>query len=73
MKILYKKSFYLSVCSVIIAFLYSCGAPSACDCRENDLLGAKADSTVAADCDAAFEELSREDQNEFIKEYKACK
>ena len=73
MKILYKKSFYLSVCSVIIAFLYSCGAPSSCDCRENDLLGAKADSTVAADCDAAFEELSREDQNEFKKEYKACK
>ena len=73
MKILYKKSFYLSVCIVIIAILYSCGAPSACDCRENDLLGAKADSTVAADCDAAFEELSREDQNEFKKEYKACK
>lgn len=73
MKILYKKSFYLSFCSVIIAILYSCGAPSACDCRENDLLGAKADSTVSADCDAAFEDLSREDQNEFKKEYKACK
>ena len=73
MKILYKKSFYLSVCGVIIAILYSCGAPSACDCRENDLLGAKADSTISADCDAAFEELSREDQNEFKKEYKACK
>ena len=67
MKILYKKSFYLPVCSVIIAILYSCGAPSACDCRENDLLGAKADSTISADCDAAFEELSREDQNEFKK------
>ena len=73
MKILYKKSFYLSVCSVIIAILSSCGAPSACDCKENDLLGAKADSTVSADCDAGFEELSREDQNEFKKEYKACK
>ena len=73
MKILYKKSFYLSIFSVIIAILYSCGGPSACDCRENDLLGAKADSTVSADCDAAFEELSRDDQNEFKKEYKACK
>jgi len=73
MKILYKKSFYLSICSVIITILYSCGGPSACDCRENNLLGAKADSTVSADCDAAFEELSREDQNEFKKEYKACK
>lgn len=73
MKILYKKSFYLSVCSMITVILYSCGAPSACDCRENDLLGAKADSTVSADCDAAFEDLSREDQNEFKKEYKACK
>ena len=73
MKILYKKSFYLSICSVITAILCSCGGPSACDCRENDLLGAKADSTVSADCDAAFEELSRDDQNEFKKEYKACK
>jgi hypothetical protein len=73
MKILYKKSFYLSICSVITAILYSCGGPSACDCRENDLLGAKADSTVSADCDAGFEELSRDDQNEFKKEYKACK
>ena len=73
MKILYKNSFYFSICSLIIASLYSCGAPSACDCKENDLLGAKSDSTIAADCDAAFEELSREDQNEFKKEYKACK
>lgn len=73
MKILFKNSFYLSICSVIIAILYSCGAPSPCDCRENDLLGAKADSTVSADCDAAEEERSREDQNEYMKEYKTCK
>ena len=73
MKILYKKSFYLSICSVITAILYSCGGPSACDCKANDSLGPKADSTVSADCDAAEDERSREDQNEYMKEYKACK
>ena len=73
MKILNKKSFYISICIVIISTLYSCGGPSACDCKANDSLGPKADSTVSADCDAAFEELSRDDQNEFKKEYKACK
>ena len=73
MKMLYKKSFCLLSIIVLVTFLYSCGAPSACDCKENNLLGAKADSTVSADCDAAFEDMSRDDQNEFKKEYKACK
>lgn len=73
MKMLNKNPSYLLSTVVITAFLYSCGAPSPCDCKENDLLGIKADSTVSADCDAAFEELSREDQNEFKKEYKTCK
>ena len=73
MKMLYKKSFCLLSIIVLGTFLYSCGAPNACDCKENNLLGAKADSTVTADCDAEFEELSREDNNEYMKEYKDCK
>ena len=73
MKMLYKKSFCLLSIIVLGTFLYSCGASGACDCKENNLLGAKADSTVTADCDAAFEDLSREDQNEYIKEYNSCK
>ena len=73
MKILNKKSFYISICIVITSTLYSCGGPSACDCKANDLLGPKKDSTVYADCEAAEEERSREDQNEYMKEYKACK
>lgn len=73
MNMLFKKPSYLLSTIVLGSFLYSCGAPSACDCKENNLLGAKADSSVTADCSAAFEELSREEQNEFMKEYKACK
>jgi hypothetical protein len=73
MKMLYKKSFYLLSVIVLGTFLYSCGAPGACDCKENDLLGLKADSTISADCHAAKEEMSRDDQNEYIKEYKSCK
>ncbi|MBT5438957.1 MAG: hypothetical protein HOK92_07125 [Flavobacteriales bacterium] len=73
MKMLYKKSFYLLSVIVLGTFLYSCGAPGACDCKENDLLGLKADSTISADCHAAEEEMSRDDQNEYIKEYKSCK
>lgn len=73
MKMLYKKSFCLLSIILLGTFLYSCGAPGACDCKENDGLGAKADSSVTADCDAAFEEMSREDKNEYLKEFKDCK
>ena len=73
MKMLYKKSFCLLSIIFLGAFLYSCGAPSACDCKENDRLGLKADSTVTADGDAAFEEMSRDDKNEYLKEFKDCK
>ncbi|MDB3905018.1 hypothetical protein N9335_00915 [Crocinitomicaceae bacterium] len=73
MKMLYKKSFCLLSIIVLGTFLYSCGAPGACDCKENDLLGLKADSTISADCHAAKEEMSRDDQNEYIKEYESCK
>ncbi len=73
MKMLYKKSFCLLSIIVLGTFLYSCGAPGACDCKENNRLGAKADSTVSADCYAAFEDMSRDEQNEFKKEYQACK
>ena len=73
MKMLYKKSFCLLSVIVLGTFLYSCGAPGACDCKENDLLGLKADSTISADCHAAKEEMSRDDQNEYRKEYNSCK
>lgn len=73
MKMLNKKPSFLFSIIALGMFLYSCGAPSACDCKENINLGAKADTTVTNDCDVAFEALSREDKNEFMKEYKACK
>jgi hypothetical protein len=72
MKMLFKKSFCLLSIIVLGTFLYSCGAPGACDCKENNSR-VKADSTVSADCGAAFEEMSRDDQNEYIKEYNSCK
>tara|TARA_B100001113_G_scaffold149234_1_gene122403 strand:- start:23 stop:244 length:222 start_codon:yes stop_codon:yes gene_type:complete len=53
--------------------LFSCGAPGACDCKENDSLGSKADSTITNDCYEAFEALSREEKNEYLEEFKACK
>ena len=53
--------------------LFSCGAPGACDCRENESLGIKADSTTSNECDDAFDALSREEKNEYIEEYRACK
>ena len=37
MKMLNKNPYYLLSTVVITAFLYSCGAPSPCDCKENDL------------------------------------
>ena len=53
--------------------LFSCGAPGACDCKENDSLGSKADSTTTNECAAAFDALSREEKNEYKEEYTACK
>jgi hypothetical protein len=53
--------------------LFSCGAPGACDCKENDSLGVSADSTTTNDCAEAFEALSREEQNEYLEERRACK
>ena len=53
--------------------LFSCGAPGACDCRENESLGIKADSTTSNECDDAFDALSREEQNEYLEEHRACK
>ena len=53
--------------------LFSCGAPGACECKENDGLGSKADSTMTNECAEAFEALSREEKNEYKEEYAACK
>lgn len=53
--------------------LFSCGAPGACDCKENDSLGSKADSTITNDCAEGFDALSREEQNEYLEEREACK
>ena len=53
--------------------LFSCGAPGACDCKENASLGSKADSTTTSDCDEAFEALDREEKNEYLEEFEACK
>jgi len=54
-------------------FLLSCGGPDACECKENDNLGAKRDSTTFSECKEAELEMSREDLLEFRKEYKDCK
>ena len=53
--------------------LFSCGAPGACECKENDSLGSKADSATTSECHEAFESLSREEQNEYLEELQACK
>ena len=53
--------------------LFSCGAPGACECKKNAVLGSKADSTTTNECKDAFEALSREEKNEYKEEYTACK
>ncbi len=57
---------------VLCAALFSCG-PGACDCKENDALGAKRDSTTLSDCKEAELEMTREEKLEYVKEYEACK
>jgi len=70
----------------LLVGLFSCGVDSSenekgrstkkksvCECKENDLLGSKADSTTTNECNEAFEALSKEEKHEFFEEYKACK
>jgi len=54
-------------------FLFSCGGPGACECKENDKLGAKRDSAALSECKEAELEMSKEDLLEYRKEYDACK
>jgi hypothetical protein len=56
---------------VFSCFISSCG-PGACDCKENDSLGAKRDSSALSECKEAELEMSREDHLEYRKEYEAC-
>jgi len=58
---------------VFSCFLFSCGGPGACNCKENDLLGAKRDSAALSECKEAELEMSKEDLLEYRKEYEACK
>ena len=67
-----KPSFFFSLIAAGF-ILFSCGAPGACDCKENDGLGSKADSTMTNECAEAFNALSREEQNEYLDERDACK
>ena len=46
---------------------------SVCECKENDRLSREADSTTTNECSEAFEALSREEKNEYLEEYMACK
>lgn len=54
-------------------FLNSCSGTSACECKVNDLKGAALDAEIEEKCKAAENEMSVEEKEAYISEYKDCK
>ena len=54
-------------------FLNSCSGTSACECKANDLKGAALDTEIEEKCKAAENEMSVEEKEAYISEYKDCK
>jgi hypothetical protein len=67
-----KTSFFFSLIAAGF-ILFSCGAPGACECKENDSLGSKADTAMVNDCKQYVDALSKEEQDIYRAEHKACK